>query len=208
MQRFVRGRRAILAGVPTLLAAGLGRQAGAGPSLTPVAGADHGLSRLRETPEGRPLPEGLTFTDAEGRVTDFSAFRGKALVVNFWATWCPPCVAEMPALDRLHGMVARDGIEVLALSNDRGGRAQVEPFYQRTGLRRLGIWLDPRGATGRALEVRVLPTTLILDRRGLEVGRLVGEAAWDQPEVVAVIRRLTRTPEPTIRSSIGTDSHA
>ncbi|WP_203073151.1 TlpA family protein disulfide reductase [Falsiroseomonas ponticola] len=200
----MRGRRSLLgsAAGATLLVAGVGRQAAA--SLSPVAGGDHGLSRLRETPEGRPLPEGLTFTDAEGRVTGFEAFRGKGLVVNFWATWCPPCVAEMPALDRLHAMVARDGIEVLALSNDRGGRAQVEPFYQRTGLRHLGIWLDPRGATGRALEVRVLPTTLILDRRGLEVGRLTGEAAWDQPEVVAAIRRLTRipatAPDATIRS--------
>lgn len=189
MQRFSQGRRACLAGAAaaTLLAAGVARQAAA-------AGPDHGLSKLRETPEGRPLPDGLTFTDAEGTRTDFTAFRGKGLVVNFWATWCPPCVAEMPALDRLHALVARDGIEVLALSNDRGGRAQVEPFYQRTGIRNLGIWLDPRGATGRALEIRVLPTTLIIDRRGLEVGRLLGEAAWDQPPVIAAIRRLTRIP--------------
>ena len=189
MQRFSRSRRAWLTGAAgaTLLAAGVVRQAGA-------AGADHGLSKLRETPEGRALPDGLTFTDAEGTRTDFTAFRGKGLVVNFWATWCPPCVAEMPALDRLQAAVGGDGIAVLALSNDRGGRAQVEPFYQRVGLRHLGIWLDPRGATGRALEIRVLPTTLIIDRRGLEVGRLLGEAAWDQPPVIAAIRRLTRTP--------------
>ena len=189
MQRFSGRRRALLTGAAgaTLLAAGVVRQAGA-------AGADHGLSKLRETPEGRMLPDGLTFTDADGARTDFTAFRGKGLVVNFWATWCPPCVAEMPALDRLHAAVARDGIEVLALSNDRGGRAQVEPFYQRTGIRNLGIWLDPRGATGRALEIRVLPTTLIIDRRGLEVGRLMGEAAWDQAPVIAAIRRLTRIP--------------
>ncbi len=206
MQRFSRDRRGILcsAAGATLLALVPSRKADAlDRAITYISGSDHGLSRLRETPEGRPLPDGLTFTDAEGRVLDFTTFRGRGLVVNFWATWCPPCVAEMPALDRLHAMVARDGIEVLALSNDRGGRAQVEPFYQRTGLRNLGIWLDPRGATGRALEIRVLPTTLIIDRRGLEVGRLTGEAAWDQPEVVATIRRLTRTPAAapaTIRS--------
>ena len=196
MQRFSPGRRACLAGA-TLLAVGVARQVGA-------AGPDHGLSKLRETPEGRPLPDGLSFTDAEGNRTDFAAFRGKGLVVNFWATWCPPCVAEMPALDRLHAAVSRDGIEVLALSNDRGGRAQVEPFYQRTGIRNLGIWLDPRGATGRALEIRVLPTTLIIDRRGLEVGRLLGEAAWDQPPIIAAIRRLTRIP--ATGPSIGPDT--
>ncbi len=179
-------RRALLGAATgaTLLAATGGRQ----------AAAASGLQKLVEHPEARPLPEGLTFTDAEGRPFGFEAFRGKALVVNFWATWCPPCVAEMPALDRLHAMVARDGIEVLALSNDRGGRAQVEPFYQRTNLRHMGIWLDPRGATGRALAVRVLPTTILIDRRGLEVARLMGEAEWDQPDIIAAIRRLTRTP--------------
>lgn len=150
-----------------------------------------GIERLRE--ESRPAPA-VSFTDVEGKPHSFTDFAGQGLVVNFWATWCPPCVAEMPALDRLHAMVARDGIEVLALSNDRGGRAQVEPFYQRTNLRHMAIWLDPRGATGRALAVRVLPTTILIDRRGLEVARLMGEAEWDQPEVVAAIRRLTRTP--------------
>ncbi len=163
------------------------------PRKAVAASPDGGLSKLRETPEGRPLPEGLTFTDADGRETRFEAFRGRALVVNFWATWCPPCVAEMPSLDRLHAQVARDGIEVLALSSDRGGRAQVEPFYQRTAIRNLGIWLDPRGAAGRALGLRGLPTTLLLDRRGLEVARLEGEAEWDHPQMVAALRRLTRT---------------
>jgi thiol-disulfide isomerase/thioredoxin len=154
--------------------------------------ADGGLSKLRETPEGRALPEGLTFRDAEDRALRFEEFRDRGLVVNFWATWCAPCVAEMPSLDRAHALLAREGIEVLALSSDRGGRAQVAPFYERLGLRHLAIWLDPRGAAGRALGVRGLPTTLVLDRRGLEVGRLEGEAAWDHPDLLAAVRRLVR----------------
>ena len=186
MSRLV-SRRSVFAFGATLLGAGSGRKAAA-------AGGDGGLSRLRVHDTPQALPEGLSFTDAEGRETGFGAFRGRGLVVNFWATWCPPCVAEMPALDRLHAMLSREGVEVLALSNDRGGRAQVEPFFQRTGLRHMAIWLDPRGATGRALAVRVLPTTIILDRRGQEVARLLGEAEWDKPEIVAAIRRLTRAP--------------
>jgi thiol-disulfide isomerase/thioredoxin len=160
------------------------------------AAAAAGPEKLRETPEGRPLPETLVFQDAEGRETRFDAFRGKGLVVNFWATWCPPCVAEMPALDRAHAALAREGIEVLALSSDRGGRAVVEPFYQRTGLRHLAMWFDARGAAGRALGVRGLPTTLILDRRGQEVARLEGEAVWDSPAMLAAIRRLVRGAAP------------
>lgn len=199
MQRFLGSRRRLfgVAAGATLLATMGARQAGA-------AGAGpNGLQRLVEHPKPMALPEGLTFTDGEGRMVDFTAFRGRALVVNFWATWCAPCVAEMPALDRLVAQVKDAGIEVLALSNDRGGLAQVQPFYQRTGIANLGIWLDPRGATGRALNIRVLPTTLLIDRRGEEVARLMGDAAWDAPEMIAAIRRLTRTaaaPAPTTRS--------
>ncbi len=177
----------------TLAIPAVPRQAPAAGGSTSAAG-DGGLSKLREVQGGRALPEGLTFQDAEGRERRFEEFRGRGLVVNFWATWCPPCVAEMPALDRAHAALARDGIEVLPLSSDRGGRAQVEPFYGRTGIRNLGIWLDPRGAAGRALGLRGLPTTVILDRRGLEVARLEGEAEWDHQAMVAAIRRLTRTP--------------
>lgn len=191
MSRYPGRRRLLrtLAAGGTLLAGLPGRQAGAAP-------ADGGLSRLRVHDAPRPLPEGLRFADAEGRETGFDAFRGRALVVNFWATWCAPCVAEMPSLDRLQAR-AEEGIEVLALSSDRGGRAQVEPFYQRTGLQRLKIWLDARGATGRALGVRVLPSTLIIDRQGREVARLEGEAAWDHPDMVAAIRRLAG-PAPAV----------
>lgn len=181
-------RRQAAALAATLAIAAKPRQAG--------AAADGGLSKLRETPEGRPPPEGLVFLDAEGRETGFAAFRGRGLVVNFWATWCPPCVAEMPSLDRAQALLAPEGIEVLPLSSDRGGLAQVAPFYARAAIRHLRIWLDPRGAAGRALGVRGLPTTLILDRAGRETGRLEGEAEWDRPELLAAIRRLVRGPGP------------
>lgn len=186
----------------SLLAAGATLQAAAIPRK--AAGAnlpDGGLSKLREHPEARPLPEGLSFRDAEDREMRFDRFRGRALVVNFWATWCPPCVAEMPSLDRLQAAVAEEGIEVLALSSDRGGRVQVEPFYARLGIRRLAILLDPRGAAGRALGVRGLPTTLLIDRRGLEAARLEGEAEWDHPNLLAAIRRLAGPRAATTQST-------
>jgi thiol-disulfide isomerase/thioredoxin len=137
----------------------------------------------------RPLPR-LSFTDAEGTERVPEMFHGRGLVVNLWATWCAPCIAELPSLDRLAAAVAGDGILVLPLSSDRGGAAQVRSFYERIGIRRLGIWLDPRGAAARALSVRGLPTTLIVDRAGREVARLEGEAAWDSPALIAALYRL------------------
>lgn len=148
-----------------------------------------GLGRLVEDPP-RPLPE-FGFTDAEGKPHGVADFAGRGLVVNLWATWCAPCVAEMPALDRAQAALAGQGVVVLALSSDRGGKAQVEGFYRERGIRTLGIWLDPRGAAMRALGARGLPTTVIVDRQGQERARLEGAAEWDTPEMLAAIRRLT-----------------
>lgn len=162
------------------------------------AEAAAGVERLREAT--RPLPA-FTFQDAEGAERTLADFRGQGLVINLWATWCPPCVAEMPALERLAGMLAAERIAVLALSSDRGGRAVVEAFYQRLGLKGLGIWLDPRGAAARAMGVRALPTTIIVDRTGQERARLEGDAAWDAPPLVEAVRRLVGPmAEPPVRT--------
>lgn len=136
-----------------------------------------------------PLPD-FTFTDAEGVERRLGDFRGKAFVLNFWATWCAPCVAEMPALDRMQQAVAEDGILVLALSSDRGGAAQVRPFYERVGVAHLGLWLDPRGGAARAFGVRAVPTTVVVNRNLQEVSRLSGPAEWDAPPMIAALRGL------------------
>lgn len=177
---FVTRRRAMLASMGTLTMLGAAR---------PAFAAGAGLGRLEESAP-KPLPEDLAWTDGAGAPASPAQYAGKILLINLWATWCPPCVAEMPALDRLSALLGPEGVVVLPLSSDRGGRAQVAPFYERTRLRSLSIWLDPRGAAARALGVRGLPTTVIVDRMGRERARLEGGAAWDQPELVAAIRRL------------------
>ena len=151
------------------------------------------LGQLREGP-ARPLPA-LRFTDAGGAAKSVGDFRGQGVVMNFWATWCGPCVEEMPSLDRLATALQGDGITVLPLSSDRGGAAQVKGFYAAHGVRNLAIWLDPQGVAGRQLGLRGLPTTIILDRQGQEVARLEGAAAWDAPEKLAAIRRLAGPQE-------------
>ncbi|BDG75011.1 thiol-disulfide isomerase [Roseomonas fluvialis] len=189
-----RSRRSVLAAASALATATLIQ---AGLPARPAMAAPHGLNRLREGVAA--MPE-LSFTNAEGRPHTLADFAGRGLVINLWATWCPPCVAEMPALDRLAATLERENIQVLPLSSDRGGREVVQAFYDRTRLQSLRIWLDPRGAAARALGARGLPTTVIVDRAGQERARLEGDAAWDAPEFVAAIRRLvgrSATEAPT-----------
>ncbi|MBE9606548.1 TlpA family protein disulfide reductase [Acetobacteraceae bacterium H6797] len=150
--------------------------------------APKGLSKL-VTGEPRPLPD-TAFTDAEGKPMSFADFSGKGLIVNFWATWCAPCVAEMPALDKTQAALGSQGLAVLALSSDRAGKSQVEAFYKRNGIHNLPILLDPRGAAARAFGARGLPTSVLVDRRGQEVARLEGEAEWDHPEWLAKVKEL------------------
>lgn len=188
-----------------LIQAGIGASAVLAPGLAQVQGreaqAAAGVERLREAI--RPLPA-ITFQDAGGAERTPADFPGQGLVINLWATWCPPCVAEMPALERLARLLENERIMVLPLSSDRGGKAVVEAFYRRIGLTGLGIWLDPRGAAARALGARGLPTTLIVDRQGQERARLEGDAAWDSAPLVAAVRRLVGpaapAAEPTLRT--------
>jgi len=166
------------------------------------AGAQGGAHTQRKLVEGDPKPApAFSFTDAEGKEHGAADFAGQGLVVNLWATWCPPCVAEMPALDRAQAALAAEGVRVLPLASDREGRAKVEAFYRDRGLRHLGLWLDPRGAAQRALGARALPTTVVIDRQGRERARLEGPAEWDKPELLATIRRLVGPPANELKQT-------
>jgi thiol-disulfide isomerase/thioredoxin len=137
--------------------------------------------------EPKPAPA-LSFLDAAGNEVSLEDFRGKVVILNLWATWCAPCRKEMPGLDRLQAALGEDGLVVLPLSLDRGEIGQIEAFYDEVGLTTLAIWRDPKAAAGRALGAYGLPTTLVLDRDGREVGRLLGPAEWDGAAAMTLIR--------------------
>jgi thiol-disulfide isomerase/thioredoxin len=173
----------MLAGAATLYA-GLGARQGRAAAL----------GELQVFPPRAPAAFG--FLGAEGEPKTLADFAGRPLLVNFWATWCLPCVVEMPALVRTQAALAAEGLVVLALSSDRGGRAVVETFYAEKGIKGLGVWLDPRGAAGRAAGVRGLPTTLVINRQGQEVARLEGAAEWDSAAMLARLRGLFAATTP------------
>lgn len=135
-------------------------------------------------------PADAVFLDAEGKEHRIADFRGRGMVINFWATWCAPCVAEMPALAALSKSLGPHDIAVLPLSSDRGGAPVVEPWLRDKGLSSLPVLLDPKGTMARSWKVRGLPTTVIIDRSGRDRARLEGVANWATPSAIALIRKL------------------
>ncbi len=128
----------------------------------------------------------IRFEDADGQSRSLTDFRGKVVLLNIWATWCVPCRKEMPTLDRLQAKLGGADFEVVALSIDRRMDA-VRKFFAEVGIQKLAMYLDSSAKATRELGAVGLPTTLLLDREGREVGRLIGPAEWDSPAMVEFI---------------------
>lgn len=142
---------------------------------------------LRDAPA--PISE-LRFTDGDGTPRTLADFRGKVVLLNIWATWCLSCRKEMPTLDRLQAALGGSDFEVVALSIDRGGADVVKKFYTDIGIQHLAIHVDASGKAGFALATAGLPTTLLIDAKGQELGRLIGPAEWDAPDMVAFLKSI------------------
>ncbi|HET6159299.1 MAG TPA: redoxin family protein [Dongiaceae bacterium] len=138
-----------------------------------------------------PMPKVVPdthFQDKEGRTRTLADFRGKVVLLNIWATWCAPCREEMPTLDRLQAELGGPDFEVVALSIDRGGFDVIAKFFVEVGVQHLAMYLDSTTEAASTLGAVGLPISLLIDRDGTEVGRLIGPAKWDAPEMVEFIR--------------------
>lgn len=137
----------------------------------------------------------LALRDIDGREVRLDAFRGRTVIVNFWATWCAPCVAEMPSLEKLRQALKSERVEVLAV-NLQESAARIRPFAERLGLS-MPMLRDHDGAARTLWNVRVFPTTFVVgpDQRLALVA--IGEIEWDSAEVIARIRDIARRPGAT-----------
>jgi len=171
-------------------------------ALSAAAAAEEEKIRLGEfIPESAPQPAPETgFTDAQGKPVSFADFKGKPVVVNLWATWCQPCLKEMPSLDRLQSQLA-DKLAVAAVSEDRAGPDRVGPFVAAMGLRKLKIYLDPKSDVGHAFNVRGLPTSIVIDAQGRVVGRVEGAAEWDSETIMAVLKPFLESSSGAIKDA-------
>lgn len=145
------------------------------------------MGKVARTFAGTPLPA-MQFVDADGNSLDLAAQDGPVLI-NLWATWCAPCVVEMPQLDTLAGEL--DGeVQVITVSQDVRGAEVVTPFFTKKGFARLEPWLDPDAQLSAQFTPEgLLPLTILFDAQGKEVLRVAGGYEWDSPDAIAMIRQ-------------------
>jgi thiol-disulfide isomerase/thioredoxin len=166
-----------------------------GNEAVPVAqaGPQKGVDRSHR---GQPAPAAV-FSNPDGGEISLAKFKGVPVLVNLWATWCAPCVKELPTLDKLAAAHRDDGsLAVVAVSQDSGPQASVEAFLKKLNAKDLGAYHDPRMALSGALGPdTVLPTTILIDADGKEVWRYVGDLDWTGPEAASLLSEAGAAPQ-------------
>jgi thiol-disulfide isomerase/thioredoxin len=137
-------------------------------------------------PQPEPLPD-IRFLNGSGAEESLASFKGKVVLLNVWATWCAPCREEMPALDKLEAQLGSDRFQVVALAVDKSGIDGARKFMGDIKVEKLAVYADPTAKEGLRLKVIGMPTTILIDKEGLEIGRLIGPANWDSPEAKRLI---------------------
>ena len=159
----------------------------AAPDLAPLLQGDMRKLVLADAPS-----EALdaVVVDAADTEVPLASYRGRYVLVNFWATWCAPCRAEMPALDRLQAELGGERFAVVTIATGRNPVPAIKDFFADEGITSLPMLRDPRQALARQMAVLGLPVTVILDPQGREIARMQGDARWDGPEAKALIAAL------------------
>lgn len=147
--------------------------------------APEAKAKVDRSHAGQAAPD-TEFDDPDGETVTLESFQGKPVLVNFWATWCAPCVKEMPTLDRLAAR-ERDKLQIIALSQDTGGREKVDDFFTKAKLTALEPYIDPKLALMGQMRIDVLPTSVLFDARGREIWRVTGEEDWTGPRATALL---------------------
>jgi thiol-disulfide isomerase/thioredoxin len=182
-----------------LLAGGCDRQSGetAQPELSAVA-PDGGGAQAGEADrshKGEPLPE-LTVGDPEGARLDLRSLKGSPVLINLWATWCAPCVAELPTLEEI-ATRSDMKLRVVTISQDSGEPDKVRAFLEKRGLTRLPAWLDPENDVSFHYGISTLPTTILYDAGGREVWRYAGDLDWTGKQAAALLQERCPGSDPS-----------
>ena len=168
-------------------ALGIGANAALAGEIDWQAAHDGGLAKLVQT-DPTPVPD-TSFTDPEGGTHSLADYRGKVVLLNFWATWCAPCREEMPSLDALQAELGGDDFQVVAIAAGHNPAPAIEKFLTEAKITNLPVLLDPRQGLARGMGVMGMPVTILIDRDGNEIARLIGGADWASEASKTLIRQ-------------------
>lgn len=147
------------------------------------------MKKLNFHSEPKAVSE-IEFDHADGSKTSLADFEGKYLLLNFWATWCAPCRAEMPMLSELQTELGGADFEVVTIASGPNPQPAMDKFFKEIGVDNLSKHRDPNSKLSRAMGVLALPITVIVDPEGMEIARLQGDAEWNSESAKAIIKAL------------------
>ena len=179
---------AAAAGLAAVAIYGMGHRAPPTPEASP-SGLPTSMTMLQATP-GNPQVPDSTFVDGEGRQVHISDFRGRFVLLNMWAKWCPPCINELPALARAQKKLPADRIVVVAVDLENNEPADVIEFLRAHGAEDLTAYVDRDLALMKSFKAYGLPLTVVIDPDGREVARAFGPEDWDGADAQAYLRKL------------------
>lgn len=135
----------------------------------------------------------LQVTDLEGSIVDLNAYQGKVVLLNFWATWCPPCIKEMPSMQRLQNNFEKNQFQVIAVNMGQTATTVENFLMEREFEFSLSVFLDEQGVAFRALNIAGMPSSFLLDTEGNIIEEIVGAREWDHPDNIAALHSLIRS---------------
>ena len=148
------------------------------------------ISDFSRVSAGNPAPD-FTLSSIDGQTVSLADYRGKVVLLNIWATWCPPCVEEMPSMEKLHQTIDRESFKILAVSIDTSGEKTVNPFMKKHKLTFTTL-IDTEGTIKKQYQTTGVPESFIIDKNGMIVEKVVGPADWAAPQVVDYFQKLIR----------------
>ena len=160
-------------------------------TLTACSKADTPKKSVAAAVEKSPAPDVSVVSLANGSVLKLSDLKGKVVLLNFWATWCPPCREEIPSMMKLNSLMAGKPFQMVAISIDEGGKPAIESFFKESGFM-LPAYLDESGASAKTYGVTGVPESFIIDKQGIIVKKVIGGFAWDSPEAVSFLEGLMK----------------
>ena|SRR5215471_13464999 len=153
------------------------------------------LNKLKLT-AGSPAAPDIAFSDASGKALKLNDFHGRYMVVNLWATWCGPCLTELPSLAHLQAVLPQDRITVVPIDLERIGVERVTEFLKMHAIDGVPIYVDSNYSTLRGFAANELPLTILIDSEGREIGRAAGAQEWDNAASVAYLKAISAPKQP------------